>query len=49
MAHPHLEYGSCSWSPRLKKEIELIVERVQQRAAKLVPGLTNDPLAITNA
>ena len=41
MVHPHLEYGSCIWSPRLKRDTETI-ERVQRRA-KLVPGLTNVP------
>ena len=42
MMHPHLEYGSCIWSARLKRDIE-IIERVQRRATKLVPGLTNIP------
>ncbi len=32
--------ATCIWSPTLKREIE-IIERVQQRATKIVPGLTN--------
>ena len=37
---PVLEYNSSVWSPCLKKDIELI-EKVQKRFTKRVPGLEN--------
>ena len=35
---PHLEFGNVVWSPHHKKYIDMI-ERVQRRATKCVPGL----------
>ena len=38
MERPHLEYGNTIWAPTLKEGKELI-ESIQRRATKLVPGL----------
>ena len=40
LVRPHLEYAQSVWSPYLKKHIEAI-EKVQRRAFKKVPDLTN--------
>ncbi len=40
MVQPHVEYGSFIWSPYYKKDIE-ILETVQRRATKLLPGFCN--------
>ena len=40
MVRPHLEYGNIVWHPQLKKDLDLI-EAVQRRASKMVPGLHN--------
>ena len=37
---PHLEYAAPVWNPHLQKHIDMI-ENVQRRATKLVPGLKN--------
>ena len=38
MIRPHLEYASCIWFPKLKRDSGAI-ERIQHRATKLVPEL----------
>ena len=38
MIRPHLEYASCIWFPKLKRDSDAI-ERIQRRATKLVPEL----------
>ena len=40
MVRPHLEYGATVWNPHFKKQITLI-ENVQRRATKQIPGLTH--------
>ena len=40
LVRPHLEFGNVAWSPRHKKEINLI-EKVQERATKIIPGMKN--------
>ena len=39
LVRPHLEYGNVIWHPYLRKNIEMI-ERVQHRATRMVPGLS---------
>ena len=38
IVRPHLEYGSCIWSPHLKRDIDAI-ERVQRRETRMIPAL----------
>ena len=40
--HPHLEYCVSIWNPCLARNIDKL-ERIQQRATKLVPGLSHLP------
>ena len=39
LVHPHLEFWKCCWVSRFQKD-RLLIEGVQRRATKLVPGLT---------
>ena len=38
MIRPHLEYATCIWFPKLKRDSDAI-KRIQHRATKLVPEL----------
>ena len=42
MVSPHLEYGYIIWGPHFVGDIEA-VERVQNRATKMIPSLKNLP------
>jgi len=41
MVRLHLEYGNVVWHPHLKKKDTDLIEAVQRRATKMVPGLHN--------
>ena len=40
IVRPHLEYANVVWSPQYAKDSTLL-ENVQRRATKLIPGLSN--------
>ena len=40
--HPHLEYCASIWSPYLARDIDKL-EKIQQRATKLVPEIAHLP------
>ena len=42
LVRPHLEYGNVVWGP-FNKEDQLLVERVQRRATRLVPDIRHLP------
>ena len=42
LVRPHLEYANTIWAPRLKAD-KFLIEQVQHRATKMVPGLGDLP------
>jgi len=42
LVRPHLEFCTAAWSPHYKKDRKLL-ERVQRRFARMIPGLREHP------
>ena len=42
LVRPHLEYGNVVWSPYHRRDIDML-ERVQHRSTRLVPGFSKLP------
>ena len=42
LVRPHLEYGNIIWGP-FNKADQVLVERVQRRATRLIPSLCDLP------
>ena len=42
LVRPHLEFGNVAWGP-FNRADQLLVERVQRRATRLIPGLRHRP------
>jgi hypothetical protein len=40
LVRPHLEYGNIIWYPLLKRQ-SAAIERVQRRATKMIPGMSD--------
>ena len=39
IVRPRLEYCIQAWNPHLRKDVDNMLEKIQRRATKLIPGL----------